>query len=101
MSIHGVNTNQGKRIGEMRLLFTIWILARRWSEEAERKHGGIFETRECVVRKVCFYVVTLRYRTTSAPFGQKLRFCPIALPARFACALYGAVGHFASTHVVR
>ena len=25
-----------------------------------------------------------------------LRFCPIALPTRFACALYGAVGRFAS-----
>ena len=43
--------------------------------------SGIYETRECVVRKVCFYVLTLRYRTTSALFGQKLRFCPIPLRA--------------------
>ena len=38
--------------------------------------------------------LTLRHHPASAPCGQKLRFCPIALPARFACALYGAVGRF-------
>ena len=36
--------------------------------------------------------LTLRHHPASAPCGQKLRFCPTALTALFACALHGAVG---------
>ena len=41
----------------------------------------IFRQRGILVRRVCWYVLTLRYCTTSAPFGQKLRFCTIPLRA--------------------
>ena len=46
--------------------------------------------------------MTLRYRTTSAPCGQKCsRILSNRFTARFACTLHGAVGRFASPRVAR